>query len=104
MPVPKNRSTSVRKIHKRTPKGGKTIPYVRRKKGKFHSCPLCGSRLQAVCSSRKLPGSAHAPNRKFGGSLCSGCASRVLVLRSRLKEGSIQLSDVEVRMLKFVKD
>ena len=103
MPVPKNRSTSVRKIHRRTPKGGHAIHYARRVKGKSHSCALCGSRLQAVSSSTKLPGSAHAPNRKFGGNLCSGCSSRVLVARSRLKEGALQLSDVEVRMLRYVK-
>ena len=60
MPAPKNRSTSVRKIHKRTPRGGKTIHYKRRVKGKAHACALCGSRLQAVSSSAKLPGSAHA--------------------------------------------
>ncbi len=103
MPVPKNRSTSVRKVHKRTPRSGKTIHYVRRVKGKRHSCPLCGSRLQAVSSSRKLPGSAHAPNRKFGGNLCSGCSSRVLVLRSRVKEGAIKLSEVDVTLLKYVR-
>ena len=103
MPAPKNRSTSVRKIHRRTPKGGHAIHYKRRVKGNFHACALCGSRLQAVSSSTKLAGSAHSPNRKFGGALCSACASRVLVARSRLKEGALQLPDVEVRMLKYVK-
>ena len=104
MPLPKNRSTSVRKIHVRTPKGGSTIHYKRRVKGKSHSCALCGAYLQAVSSSRKLPGSAHSPNRKYGGNLCSSCASRVLVTRSRLKEGALKLEDVEVRMLRFVRD
>ena len=103
MPLPRNRSTSVRKVARRTPRGGRTIHYSRRPKGKIHSCPLCGSRLQAVSSGRKLASSARAPNRKFGGLLCSACASRVLVVKSRLKDGAIQLPDVEVRMLRFVK-
>ena len=103
MPLPRNRSTSVRKVFRRTPRGGSAIHYSRRPKGKFHTCPLCGSRLQAVSSSRKLPGSARAPNRMYGGNLCSACASRVLVLRNRLKEGAIQLPEVEVRMLRFVR-
>jgi len=103
MPVPKNRSNSVRKIHKRTPKGGKTIHYVRRVKGNKHACGLCGCHLQGVHSSRKLPRSARAPNRKYGGNLCTACSSRVLVLRSRLKEGAIKLTDVDVIMLRYVK-
>ena len=101
MPLPKNRSTSVRKIHKRTPKG-RTVHYRRRVKGGRHSCGLCGAMLQAVNSHASLSSSARAPNRKFGGNLCTGCASRVMVVSLRLKEKAISRDDVEVRMLKYI--
>lgn len=100
MPAPKNRSTSVRKIKRRTPKRGSQILYRRREKGNTHACALCATRLQAVSTKR---GAASRPNRKFGGSLCTSCASRVLVLRSRIASGGLQLSDVEIKMLPFVR-
>ncbi|VVB99111.1 50S ribosomal protein L34e [uncultured archaeon] len=103
MPVPKNRSTSVRKIHVRTPKSGHTLHFKRRVKGNAHLCGLCGAYLQGVHSSRKLPGSAHSPNRMFGGNLCTSCTSRVLKARSRIKEGALKLADVDVTLLKYVK-
>ena len=96
MPLPKNRSTSVRKIHVRVPKRGTVIHYRRRIKGLKHACALCGGALQSV-SARKRP------NRAYGGNLCTVCASRVLITKSRLAGGSIQLSDVDVTMLKYVK-
>lgn len=96
MPLPKNRSTSVRKIHVRVPKRGSVIHYRRRIKGLKHTCALCGGALQAV-SARKTP------NRAYGGNLCTSCTSRVLITKSRLAGGSIQLSDVDVTMLKYVK-
>jgi large subunit ribosomal protein L34e len=101
MPLPKNRSNSVRKIYKRTPKGS-TIHYRRRIKGGRHSCALCGGALQAVSSRRELPASARSPNRKFGGSLCTSCSSRVIALASRVKEG-MSLDEVDVGMLPYVK-
>ncbi|MEM4554723.1 MAG: hypothetical protein QXT25_02635 [Candidatus Anstonellaceae archaeon] len=103
MPVPKNRSRSVRKIFRRAPKKGVVIHYKRRKKGKKHHCAICSRVLQAVCSDPSLPPSSRAPNRKFGGQLCSACSSRVLVLRNRLKEGAIKLEEIEVRLLPYVK-
>ena len=96
MPLPKNRSTSVRKIHVRVPKRGHVIHYRRRIKGKHHACALCGGALQAVARRK-------TPNRAYGGNLCTSCTSRVLTTKSRLAGGSIQLSDVEVKMLKYVK-
>ena len=96
MPVPKNRSTSVRKIHVRVPKRGHVLHYRRRVKGKTQSCALCGARLPGVARRK-------TPNRKYGGNLCTFCSSRVLVARSRLAGGGITLSDVDVKMQKYVK-
>jgi ribosomal protein L34E len=96
MTVPKNRSNSVRKVFVRTQKGKLAVHYSRRVKGMKHFCALCLGPLTGVSTGR-------APNRKFGGNLCSACSSRVLRLRSRVNTGLMQLSDVEVRMLKYVK-
>jgi len=101
MTLPKNRSTSVRKIHKRTAKGN-TIHYKRRIKGNNHFCELSGAKLQAVSSKAGVPKSARRPNRKFGGSLSSKYASRILILASRVKEGVIPISEVEVRLIPYV--
>ncbi|MCX8197144.1 MAG: 50S ribosomal protein L34e [Candidatus Micrarchaeota archaeon] len=103
MPLPKNRSRSVRKIFRRVPKRGTVVHYKRRKKGKKHHCAICKSSLQAVHSSSFLPSSQKAPNRKFGGQLCTKCASRVIVIRNRLKEGLIKLEEVEIKYLPYVR-
>lgn len=96
MPLPKNRSTSVRKVHVRVPKRGSVIHYSRRVKGKRQACALCGAALPGVFRRK-------TPNRAYGGNLCTSCTSRVLTIRSRLAGKSIQLSDVDVPMLKYVK-
>ncbi len=99
MPLPKNRSRSVRKIKKRTPKGI-TVHYKRRKKGKRHSCSITGKRLQAVISTQGKP---KRPNRKFGGNLSTVASSRVLIIASRVKEGELSIDEVDIRMLPYVK-
>ena len=103
MPLPKNRSTSVRKVHVRTPKGGKTIHYIRRVKGKTHSCAVTGAKLQSVNSYRGVAKSSKRPNRKFGGNLSSEASSRVIKFASRVKEGAMTLDQVDVRLLSHVK-
>jgi ribosomal protein L34E len=102
MPLPKNRSTSVRRVHVRTPKG-KAVHYRRREKGKCHSCAITGSRLQGVSSRRGTAKSARRPNRKFGGNLSSAASSRVIKCASRVREGSMKLEEVDVRLLSHVK-
>lgn len=99
MPLPKNRSTSVRRVPKRTPKGS-TIHYARKKKGNRHSCSLSGEPLQAVSSNAA---GNRRPNRKFGGTLSSKYSSRVIVTASRVKEGAMSLGEVDLAMLPYVK-
>jgi ribosomal protein L34E len=102
MTLPRNRSNSVRRIHKRI-SSGRTIHYRRRIKGNTHACGISGKRLQAVSSKQGLSASERRPNRKFGGSLSSQAASRVIVLATRVKEGAMPLEDVEVKYLPYVK-
>lgn len=102
MALPRNRSNSVRRIHKRV-SGGRTIHYKRARKGNVHSCAMTGARLQGVSSEQGLHAGAKRPNRKFGGSLSSAPASRVIVLATRVKEGAMPLNDVGVKILPYVK-
>lgn len=103
MPLPKNRSNSVRKIKRKMPGGKSATRYERRQKGGKHSCATCSRRLQATHSHSYLAPSSRKPNRKFGGMLCPACARRAIILRSRLKEGAITLDAVEVKFLPYVK-
>jgi len=103
MTMPKNRSRSVRKIKHRLPSGANAIRYVRRKKGKKHSCATCGALLQATHSTSALKPSARRPERKFGGMLCGACAKRVLICRARIESGQLSREMVEVRLLPYLK-
>ena len=103
MPLPKNRSNSVRKVFVRTPKKGTVAHYSRRTKGNNHSCAITGVRLQAVSSVQGLHKGAKRPNRKFGGNLSSAASSRVITLASRVKEGALSLDEVDINLLPYVK-
>ena len=102
MPLPKNRSNSVRRIYKRIPTG-KTIHYSRKVKGKKHFCALTSEVLPGVTSRQSTAKSAKRPNRKFGGNLSSAMSSRLIRLASRVKEGAMPFSDVEIRLQPYVK-
>ncbi len=103
MPLPKNRSNSVRKIHVRVPKRGHVIHYKRRVKGNNHSDAITGERLQGVSSRQGTSASVKRSNRKFGGNLSSATSSRVIKFATRVKEGTMKLDDVDVRLLSHVK-
>ena len=102
MPVPKNRSGSVRRIYKRIPTG-KTIHYRRVVKGKKHYCALSREVLPGVASKQSTAKSAKRPNRKFGGNLSSSMSSRLIRLSARVNDGSMPFSDVEIRLQPYVK-
>ena len=103
MPLPKNRSNSVRKIHVRVPKRGHTIHYKRRVKGNIHADAITGERLQGVHSRQGKAASKKVSNRKFGGNLSSATSSRVIKFATRVKDGTMKLEDVDVRLLSHVK-
>lgn len=103
MPLPKNRSSSVRRIKRKLPSGKMAIRFRRRAKGKDHSCATCHGKLQATHSSSKLKPSLRSPNRKFGGMLCGKCARRVIICQARIDSGAATLDSVEVKFLPFVR-
>lgn len=88
MPRPKDRSSSVRKLFRKTAKGTKEV-YKRRVNKEKHSCALCG------CASRKA-------SRKFSQVLCHACAQKVLIMRVRLKEGYIEEKDIPITFRRFI--
>ena len=102
MPLPKNRSNSVRKIVRKTQSGRVAIHYRRRVKEGAHHCAVCGSRLSGVSTAPRLSATERVPSRKFAGVLCHDCVSHVIVLASRLKGGAIQPSSVEVKYKRYV--
>jgi large subunit ribosomal protein L34e len=103
MTLPKNRSTSVRKIYKKLPKGRHTIHYKRRVKGKKHKDPISGQILPGVSSIKGLSKSQKRPNRKFGGTLSSKTSSEVLKIVSRIKQKIMTPDQVDIKLLPYVK-
>jgi len=102
MTSPKNRSNSVRKVKRRTPQGTTTI-YKRRVKGMKHSCAVCKGKLHATHSLPSLPKSARHPTRLYGGNLCHVCTGKAIIYSQRLKDGSMQETEVEILLLPYVK-
>lgn len=87
MPKPWQRSSSARKVYRRTP-GGRTVIHYRRKKVDWAKCANCGSILNGVprlrpSEMRKLSKSERRPNRPYGGYLCPRCLRREVIRRAR---------------------
>ena len=102
MPLPKNRSSSVRKIFTRAPSG--THVHYRRKKSEGKpSCGTCGALLHGASHARGLAKSERTPSRAFGGNLCSACSRKVLKLRVLVKTNQMGMDDVPVIYRQYVK-
>ncbi len=87
MPQPNRRARTLRRVKVRTPSGKTKISYRIRKPGKA-TCANCGATLQGVPHTvksklRNMPKSQRRPERAFGGVLCSACAKREIIARSR---------------------
>ncbi len=104
MTLPKNRSTSVRTIKYRTPSGQTRTRYRRRIKGGKMFCAVSGDRLTGTHADRRLKPSMRRPERPFGGRLSPAVARRVIVYRSRLQQGLLNMDDVPVALLPYVKN
>jgi len=104
MPLPKNRSNSVRKIKYKSPSGESKIRYRRRAKTGRHTCAVSGEKLQGVNSKQGSAKTKKRPSRPFGGRLSSAVARRVIKLRARLSAKEITLDDVPVGLIPYVKD
>lgn len=104
MPVPKNRSNSVRNIKYRAPSGKSRIRYRRRTSGMRHYCAVSGERLAGTHSVSGLTPSSRRPERPFGGRLSPSVMRRVLKLRTRLAQGLVNIGQVPIALLPYVKD
>ncbi len=101
MTFPKNRSKSVRKIKFRTSKGSK-IRYKRRDKEGRHISAFSGKLLQAVTNKRATPKSMRRPNRMFAGALTAKETQMVISYASRIKDGSMNMEDIDIELRKYV--
>jgi len=104
MPLPKNRSNSVRKIMYKAPDGESRIRYRRRRKVNNHYCAISAQKLTAVSSDPKLAKSKRVPNRPFAGRLSPSVSRKVIKFRARLENNEITLDDVPIEYLPYVKD
>lgn len=101
MPLPKDRSSSVRKIFTRAP-SGTHVHYRRRTSAGRASCSACGGLLHGVSCERGLAKSKRKPSRIFGGNLCSECSRKVIKLRVLLKTNEMSIEDVPMIYQKYV--
>lgn len=102
MPLPKNRSNSVRKIKYKTPQGESRIRYRRRAKGKKSYCAISGKLLSGANSLRSKAKSKKRPQRPFGGRLSPSVSRKVIKLRARLNEGEISMDQVPVELIPYM--
>ncbi len=87
MTSPSRRARTLRRVHVRTTSGKSKIQYRRRMPGKAE-CAHCGQNLAGVprelpYKMQNMPKSSKRPERAFGGVLCSACAKREIIVRSR---------------------
>lgn len=66
-------------------------------------CVLCGNVLAGVpADTHRLAKSEKRAERVFGGMLCHLCTEQVLKLKSRVREGTMPLQDVEPTIRPYV--
>jgi len=89
-----------------SPSGHKSVS-TNASKPAIRKCALCGTRLHGV--PKKSPGDLNKlsktekrPERIFGGVLCSGCVTRMMIEKTRLASGVITREEVPVYRLKFI--
>mgnify|MGYP001626232588 CR=1 FL=1 len=101
MTKPMYRSNSYRKIEKRSGSNRHVTHYERRKTSMPH-CALCGKELNGINNSKFVPKSLRTVERKFGGTLCANCTSKIIKLASRIERGELKLSDVSLREKDYI--
>lgn len=103
---PRHRTKSLKQIRRRIP-GGRTVIQYKHKKHSKHVCAVCRELLHGKPRGRpieitKLQKSKRAPERPFGGMLCSKCSRKIQSLRAKLKFGIITKDDIPVSIMKYV--
>ena len=97
-----HRSRSYRRLHRVTPSGRHVIHYERKKNSIPH-CAICGNELNGISINRHAKGrSLRTNSRKFGGVLCANCTGSVIKLASRIENGEMRLSDVNMLQREYV--
>ncbi|RME79891.1 MAG: 50S ribosomal protein L34e [Methanobacteriota archaeon] len=92
------RSTSYRRVARKTAKGTNLVKVKREDKHKA-SCAVCGK--EYIKKKAKVK-SSRRPQRMYGGQLCSNCLADVLKYRARLNESKIKQEEVPLIYLKYV--
>jgi large subunit ribosomal protein L34e len=92
MTATRHRSSSAKRVSRRTP-GGRVAAHYKRKIPGAARCGLCGATLNAK----------RAASRKFGGCLCSGCSRSVLTAEARVRSGETDLRGVALKQRGYVK-
>ncbi|UCD04278.1 MAG: 50S ribosomal protein L34e [Candidatus Woesearchaeota archaeon] len=85
----------VRKVRK-TPTGKKKIVFKRKQHRKSH-CSLCKKVIHGV-----KRGGSKGPNRKYGGELCSACSRKVLKIKAKFKNKTIEKGDIPISLRKYM--
>lgn len=101
MPRPARRSRSLRRIQRKSP-GGETKKRYERRKGTKAKCAICKKRLQGASCSKVLSKTQKHPKRLFAGNLCHQCTEQALKLKTRIREGEIDIGDISIRFKKHV--
>ncbi|MGC8629199.1 MAG: 50S ribosomal protein L34e [Candidatus Micrarchaeia archaeon] len=96
------RSRSVRRLARVTPKGRHVMHYERKAHALPH-CGICGAELNGISVSSKLKGASRKRvERLFGGVLCARCAARVVTLASRIEHGEMKLNEIGIKERNYV--
>jgi len=102
MPRPSERSTTRRKIFKKTT-SGKVKKITKRRITTKVKCAICKKTLQGTTSLRKASKSQKHPSRKFAGHLCHKCTARIIKLQTRVDEKTLTKKDIEPLYKRYIK-
>ncbi len=101
MPKPMQRSRSLARRQRVTPKKRNVVHYERRAPSMPH-CAICRAELNGI-SIRNAKGRTRKSNaRAFGGVLCARCTGDVIKLASRIENGEMKLNEIGMRHREYV--
>ncbi len=96
------RSRSMRRLDRVTPKGRHVLHYRRRANSLPH-CGICGAELSGISIKRGAKsGSRRSNERLFGGALCARCTSEVIKYASRIEQGEMKMSEVGIKQRAYI--
>jgi large subunit ribosomal protein L34e len=101
MPKPMQRSRSLRRLSRVTPKKRNVVHYAR-KKNAFPHCAICKKELNGISLNRSGGKSRRKNSRIFGGVLCANCTSNVVKLASRVENGEMKLNEISILQRQYV--